>query len=103
MRQTTKAEVCLDEGKSTSSGPARRATRTIGCERGWLRPNCIAMRLEETENRDKQQRNTGNAGLMGVAYEIRNQYRLPKRLPEGLAVDRYAGALGLGRAGRSAG
>jgi predicted ATPase len=45
MRQTTKAEVCLDEGKATSSGPARRATRTIGCERGWLRPNFIAVRL----------------------------------------------------------
>src|SRR5712692_11928472 len=57
MRQTTKAEVCLDEGKSTSSGPARRATRTIGCERGWLRPNFIAVCLDETEDRAQQPRN----------------------------------------------
>jgi hypothetical protein len=54
--------VCLDEGKSTSSGPPRRATRTIGCERGWLRPNFIAVRLDETEDRAQQPRNPGNVG-----------------------------------------
>src|SRR6478736_8121885 len=63
MRQTTKAEVCLDEGKSTSSGPPRRATRTTGCERGWLRPKFIAMRLDETEDRAQSPRNPGNVGL----------------------------------------
>src|SRR5580700_6920581 len=62
MRQTTKAEVCLDEGKSARSGPPRRATRTIGCERGWLRPNFIAVRLDETEHRAQQPRNPGNVG-----------------------------------------
>jgi hypothetical protein len=36
MKQTRKAEVCLDEGKSTSSGTSRRAIRMIGCERHWL-------------------------------------------------------------------
>jgi hypothetical protein len=51
MRQTTKAEVCLDEGKSTSSVSPRRATRAIGCERRWLRPNFIAVRLDDTEHR----------------------------------------------------
>ena len=62
IRQTTTAEVCLHEGKSTSSGPPRRATRTIGCERGWLRPNFIAVRLDETEDRAQQPRNPGNVG-----------------------------------------
>jgi len=62
MRQTTKAEVCLEWSKATSSGPARRATRTIGCERGWLRPNFIAVCLDETEDRAQQPRNLGNVG-----------------------------------------
>src|SRR6266566_7938131 len=64
MRQTTKAKVCLDEGKSTSSGPPRRATRTIGCERGWLRLNFIAVCLDETEDRAQQPRNLGNVAKM---------------------------------------
>src|SRR6516162_7415877 len=38
-------------GKAKSSGPARRATRTIGCERGWLRPDFISVCLDETEDR----------------------------------------------------
>ena len=42
--------------------PARRATRTIGCERGWLRPNFIAVCLDETEDRAQQPRNLGNVG-----------------------------------------
>src|SRR5712671_950504 len=66
MRQTTKAEVCLDEGKNTSSGPARRATRTIGCERGWLRPNFIAVRLDETEDRAQQPRIRGMSDKIEV-------------------------------------
>ena len=41
---------------------ARRATRTIGCERGWLRPNFIAVCLDETEDRAQQPRNLGNVG-----------------------------------------
>jgi hypothetical protein len=32
-RQTTTAEVRLDQGKATSFGPARRATRRFGCKR----------------------------------------------------------------------
>src|ERR1700756_4592596 len=50
-------------GKATSSGPARRATRTIGCERGWLRPNFIAVCLDETEDRAQQPRNLGECRL----------------------------------------
>ena len=40
--------------------PASRATRTIGCERGWLRLNFIAVCLDETEDRAQQPRNLGN-------------------------------------------
>lgn len=36
--------------------------RTIGCERGWLRPNFIAVCLDETEDRAQQPRNLGNVG-----------------------------------------
>src|SRR5262249_22413607 len=50
------------EFRATSSGPARRATRTIGCERGRLRPNFIAVCLDETEDRAQQPRNLGNVG-----------------------------------------
>jgi hypothetical protein len=32
IRQTTTAEVCLDEGQATSFGPARRATQRFGFE-----------------------------------------------------------------------
>src|SRR5437016_4391057 len=45
---------------ATSAGPASRPTRTIGCERGWLRPNFIAVCLDETEDRAQQPRNLGN-------------------------------------------
>jgi hypothetical protein len=58
-----------DEGRgvpgmkqSQGSGRARRATRTIGCERGWVRPNFIAVCLDETEDRAQQPRNLGNVG-----------------------------------------
>ena len=34
----------------------------IGCERGWLRPNFIAVCLDETEDRAQQPRNLGNVG-----------------------------------------
>ena len=37
-----------------------RATRTIGGERGWLRPNFIAVDLDEMEDRTQQPRNPGN-------------------------------------------
>ena len=37
-----------------------RATRTIGGERGWLRPNFIAVDLDGTEDRTQQPRNPGN-------------------------------------------
>src|ERR1700747_3081325 len=50
-------------GKATSSGPARRATRTIGCERGWLRPNFIAVCLDETEDRASTAPESGKCRL----------------------------------------
>jgi hypothetical protein len=48
--------------KARVPDPPRRATRTIGCERGWLRPNFIAVRLDETEDRAQQPRNPENVG-----------------------------------------
>src|SRR5438105_11110045 len=48
------------EAKARQGSSARRATRTIGCERGWLRPNFIAVCLDETEDRAQQPRNLEN-------------------------------------------
>jgi hypothetical protein len=57
------AEVCLDEGQATSFGPARQETGRSGCQRGWLRPNFVAVCLDETKNRARRARNPGNVGL----------------------------------------
>ena len=62
MRQTTKAEVCLDEGQATSFGPARQETGRFGCQRGWLRLNFVAVCLDETKNRARRAGNPGNVG-----------------------------------------
>ncbi len=59
MRQTTTAEVLLDEGKATSSSAARRATPRFGCQRGWLRSNFVGARRDETENHPQQPGNLG--------------------------------------------
>src|SRR5205807_6787236 len=48
---------------------SRRATRRFACQRGWLRPNFVAVRLDETENRAQQPRNLGNVGLAAKACE----------------------------------
>jgi hypothetical protein len=40
----------------------KASNRTIGCERGWFRPNFIAVCLDETEDRAQQPRNLGNVG-----------------------------------------
>jgi hypothetical protein len=42
-----------------------RVTRTIGCEREWLRPNFIAVCLDETEDRAQQPRNLGMSPQIG--------------------------------------
>jgi hypothetical protein len=39
-----------------------REASNIGCERGWLRPNFIAVCLDETEDRAQQPRNLGDVG-----------------------------------------
>ena len=62
MRQTTTAEVRLDEGKAASSGPARPSNSTIWLPTGRLRSNFVAARLDETENRAQQAGNPGNVG-----------------------------------------
>jgi hypothetical protein len=48
-------------GETHGNGFETRATRTIAYERGWLRPNFIAVCLDETEDRAQQPRNPGNA------------------------------------------
>src|SRR5271166_5498197 len=63
MRQTTTAEVRLDEGNAASFGTARRATRRFDCQRGGLRGNFAAGRLDETENRTQQIGSPKNVGL----------------------------------------
>jgi len=62
IRQTTTAEVCLDEGQATSFGPARQETARFGCQRGWLWPNFVAVCLDETKNRARRARNPRNVG-----------------------------------------
>jgi hypothetical protein len=42
--------------------PAKRVTRRLGCERGWLRANFVAVRLDETENQVYRLGNPGNVG-----------------------------------------
>src|SRR5712671_2894760 len=71
MRQTATAEVCLDEGKATSSSTARRATRRFGFEQRQLRSNFVAARLDETENHAQQPGNLGNVG--GEPFEHEGQ------------------------------
>src|SRR5258708_26484777 len=41
------------------------SNRTTGCERGWLRPNFIAVCLDETEDHAQQPRNLGNVAEDG--------------------------------------
>jgi hypothetical protein len=62
-RQTTTAEVRLDQGKATSFGLARRATRRFGCQTGATTVEFVAARLDETENHAQQTGNPGNVGL----------------------------------------
>jgi hypothetical protein len=54
MRQPTTEEVRLDEDKATSSGAVRPACRYLAANGIWLRPNFVAGRLDETENRTQQ-------------------------------------------------
>src|SRR6202040_1240424 len=68
----------------------RRATRTIGCERGWLRPNFIAVCLDETEDRAQRPPESGGplrwlpsrclVSLLGSRREDRVPTRRGKRI-----------------------
>src|SRR3984893_5256677 len=60
MRQTTTAEVGLDEGKATSSSPGRRAPRRFACEQRLLRSIFIAARPAETEDHAQGTGHLGN-------------------------------------------
>jgi hypothetical protein len=59
LRQTTTAEVRLDEGKATSSSGARRATRRFACEQRLLRSIFIAARPAETGRSHSRHRASG--------------------------------------------
>jgi hypothetical protein len=58
----TTEEVRLDERKATGCSLASRATRRIGCNRGWLRSNFVARRPHEAEHHAQRTRNPGNVG-----------------------------------------
>jgi hypothetical protein len=62
MRQTTTAEVRLDERNATGCSLASRATRRFGCQRGWPRSNFVARRPDETEDHAQRTGNPGNVG-----------------------------------------
>ncbi len=42
------------KAKPRVPGQGGRASRYVGCQRGWLRPNFVAVRRDETENRTQQ-------------------------------------------------
>src|SRR5215470_8962183 len=106
MRQTTKAEVRLERSKATSSGPARRATRTIGCQRGWLRPNFIAVCLDGTEDRAQQLRNLGvrliwlPSWWSRVSPGFRREDRVPTRRGRAMAATLHRGDGHMAQKGR---
>ena len=66
MRQTTTAEVRLDEGKAASSGAARRATRRFGFERG----GCDRISLRRASMRRKIAPN--NPGIRGMSTQTKS-------------------------------
>jgi len=61
MRQTTTAEVRLDEGNAASFGPARRATRRFDRQR----PGCEGISLRGTPMRPKIEPN--RLGIRGMS------------------------------------
>jgi hypothetical protein len=65
MRQTATAEVCLDEGKATNSGTARRATDDLALNRG----SCDRISLRRASMRRKITLN--NPGFWGMSAENR--------------------------------
>jgi hypothetical protein len=65
MRQTTTAEVRIDEGKATSSGAARQASHRFGCPRHPLPSNLV---VTEAQKRDDGAQQPGNRGNVGLGY-----------------------------------
>ena len=45
------------------SAPPRQETGRFGCRRGWLRPNFVAVCLDETKNRTQRAGNPRNIGF----------------------------------------
>ncbi len=67
MRQTTTAEVRLDQGKTASSGAVRPSDSPFWLPPGRPRSNFVAGRLDEAENHAQQPGNPGNVGLQEMA------------------------------------
>jgi hypothetical protein len=64
MLQSTTTEVRLDEGRAMSSGAAQPSESLFRLPTGWLLPNFVAVRLDETENRIQQPGYPGDVGLI---------------------------------------
>ncbi len=62
MRQTTTAEVRLDQGKLSSSSPATPSVSPFWLSAGQLRSNFVAAKPPGTEDHAKRAGNPGNVG-----------------------------------------
>ncbi len=82
-------EVRSDDGKAPSFSPARPCVSPSWLSAGRRRPNFVAVRLAETENRSQLTWNPGDVGLISVIRGISNEDGsfLIDRLGAGLVVD----------------
>src|SRR6266851_2635676 len=63
-------EVRSDDGKAPSFSPARPCVSPSWLSAGRRRPNFVAVRLAETENRSQPTWNPGDVGLISVIRGI---------------------------------
>ena len=63
-------EVRLDDSKATNFDPARPSVSPSWPSAGRRRPNFVAARLTEIENRSQPTRNPGNVGLESFALDF---------------------------------
>jgi len=70
MRQTTTAEVRLDQGKATNLGAARLSASPFWLPTGRLRSNFVAKRLDQAESHIDGSRYPENVGLQWCARPL---------------------------------
>jgi hypothetical protein len=70
MRQTTTAEVRLDQGKATNLGAARLSASPFWLPTGRLRSNFVAQRLDQAESHIDGSRYPENVGLQWCARPL---------------------------------